>query len=750
MADYPIEDTLAHRLRSALIEEDGKPLAFVIGSGVTAGPVADTKGMLAIFAKVVGDDERDSADFLRVLEEAAPHARYQTACRFIIDRKGRKFLNRAVRIAVLRARTPKVPREIAHRILRDEYALDELERDTQGWAVPQGLSSLARVLSLVPQSRRGPILTTNFDPLIEVSLTSAGLDPWIISADGDGSINFGEAPTSANLIRVVHLHGSWRRGDTLHTSAQLNSARPKLLGGLREVLTHTTCLILGYGGWDDVLTQSLRQIIDEGDARDIEVLWACHSSIPQMGVLTGENLDGRLHPYVSVNSNTLIPNLEAQLQARIRPIAAGISVKTNSSELKIPKGLTQIDPVFILRTRVLDHSTKGLLAFFDGRTPQWVDVLDARVPNLDWVKSAAAELSHAVAQMLLFEGPAGEGKSTGLMQIAAQFATDTQNIVLWAHAPRADLSQVAALTPTSKQIWVFVDDADLSATAIRSLVELIRTQGRNDIKLVCAARDSDWRIATSQIAIPRHGIKTSVVTGLTSTDARDLVEAWTRCGDAGLGHLSKISGTEKRSELLIRHANGSGSNSLLGALLETRFGDGFVQHVRDLMARLSRVPLPNGGTLADAYLLICGVEKAGMPPLRLEYLSWFLGLESAATESLVVLRLGREAAARKHGDLILVRHPAIAQVACELAGEFGFDVIESVSNLIEAVVQMQHGRPWLQHDLDVIYSAQAMKDEGFALAAAAAASNADPSQLRLRCSRMGVFRRFKNPRMRAI
>src|SRR3569623_1143498 len=112
-----------------------------------------------------------------------------------------------------------------------------------------------------PKIFKSPVLTTNFDPLVEVAINMSICRALSVGLTNDGNIL---NAINSSFINVVHLHGFWRQGDTLHSPGQLTKERPLLKGDLRKILNSTTLVIFGYGGWGDVFTETLIDVITEG------------------------------------------------------------------------------------------------------------------------------------------------------------------------------------------------------------------------------------------------------------------------------------------------------------------------------------------------------------------------------------------------------------------------------------------------------------------------------------------------------
>ena len=209
-----------------------------------------------------GTDDLDRLS--RILEQGSPSERYQHAMEYLVDCRGQEALNQLVRDAVLEARSRKFP---SGDISPDPSV------DPEGWWLPPAVEALGRLIVTHPNSFQAPVLTSNFDPLLEVAIWRARGRANAIFVPGDGTFRNVLSPGSTN---IVHFHGFWTGSDTLHTPTQLTRPRPKLKGDLRELLRNTTLVVMGYGGWSDVFTRTLVEVISEQSER-LDVLWTFYS-----------------------------------------------------------------------------------------------------------------------------------------------------------------------------------------------------------------------------------------------------------------------------------------------------------------------------------------------------------------------------------------------------------------------------------------------------------------------------------------
>jgi hypothetical protein len=156
-------------------------------------------------------------------------------------------------------------------LLDDKFR--EFEHDVNSWRLPEGLLSLADIVRNHSRSIGQYVLTTNFDPLIEVGLRRAGVGVRTFALVQDGAAPVGYRPANASEKIVLHLHGDCY-GRTLHTPWSLAKSRPRLESWLSSILESTTLLVVGYSGWDDVVHHVLEKKLES--APSFEVLWAVY------------------------------------------------------------------------------------------------------------------------------------------------------------------------------------------------------------------------------------------------------------------------------------------------------------------------------------------------------------------------------------------------------------------------------------------------------------------------------------------
>ena len=215
--DFADHDALLDRLATVKRE-----VVFLVGAPLTAPARGSALGVPGVEAMV----ERIRALFqgrksaLQKLEEKLQNEqnRYQAAFRHVLQFRGPDEANAVIRNAVLEARVPGArPEGIV-----DEAACSKLENDLDGWHYAPGVHALGQLVARAPSRFGGTVVTTNFDPLLELSILRAGGRAYSTVLHGDGSLE----QARGQGCHVVHVHGYWQGTDTLHSPLQLAAIAP--------------------------------------------------------------------------------------------------------------------------------------------------------------------------------------------------------------------------------------------------------------------------------------------------------------------------------------------------------------------------------------------------------------------------------------------------------------------------------------------------------------------------------------------
>ena len=199
-----------------------------------------------------------------------------------------------------------------------QISLERLSQKSSGWHISKATKSLARLCSLYPSVFGGTVLTTNFDPLLEIAIADLEMPYFSSALHADGS--FGNV--SGTGTHVVHLHGYWLRSNTLHTFGQLTNDRSQIRNSIRRLIEKTTVVVLGYGGWKDMFMAAVREIADDKDATP-DIAWCfyagdrdeiTHTQQHVIESLAGLQDNARL--FAGIDVGKVLPELVRRCQQR--------------------------------------------------------------------------------------------------------------------------------------------------------------------------------------------------------------------------------------------------------------------------------------------------------------------------------------------------------------------------------------------------------------------------------------------------
>ncbi|MFF3065408.1 SIR2 family protein [Oerskovia sp. NPDC057915] len=746
------EADLIARLRSIYRNGDEtRSLSILCGSGITSSVIASPAHIVEMTRKGLHSEDRQDLDsaLADIVDDAE---KYRATFDFLALRREPGYRDRVIQLATLGAykgldsqQTPTLTAE----------ALTTYENDEESWKLPIGVESLGRIWAGTANIKRGPILTSNFDPLCEIAIRRAGGTPVTNVLDTDGA--FLRDVRVSSEPHIVHFHGYWRGQATLSMANQLSQSRPALGASLRTVLRRNTLLVIGYGGWSDALTAKMVEIIGEQDSTVLDILW-CHfgdvadlnNQIAANPVLQSlSNAPGNVQFYAKIDSDTLFPKLERALSEHL--------AYPDDSRTKNPGGgligWQIVDGKPISRDHAIEKS--AALSFFDGRLPNWGDAASPLIPLRDVSASCINQIKRAISNrtpsMSLLLGPSGEGKSTALMQIAAALARERKAGAMVMYHPDGGLAaadEVLALPPGREYILV-LDEASKCVDRLRDLVRRANEVGRKNIHLVLAARSTDWRNSGGAgFSWRQHiGFFDHSISGMTRNDAVSVVDAWSRIGESALGELRQIPTREDRIQQLLRAARdgqAAGEGAFLGALLTTRYGNGFRDHVVELMRRLANWEVlseERTSTLLDAFAAIALPHSLNIRTLSPSVLAGALGVSVDELYHEVLVKLGDEAAVTYSREAVLVRHSMIARTAIDAATDGGIILADTVARLVRSSVEQIEFTGPRADLLEIAYLSRKIDDPKLAVVAAEVAASTAPMRLSYKSSLSKALRR---------
>lgn len=253
------EDALLERLsrglnrrRQEVVFLVGSPISAPLGAGKPGVP--DVDGVIDLIRREFADDSNQLVALRQALDQAGPD-RYQEAFAFLQGRRGPQTANEIVRAAVFAAWISTPPALNGLNQSGADETCRAMDLDIAGWAISPATTALGNLIAHYPGLFGKSILTTNFDPLLEVAIRRAGGHYFRTSLHADGNLS----QTEGTGCHVIHLHGYWYGSDTLHTSRQLSQTRPRLRASLASLLRNKLIVVSAYGGWDDSFTEALME-----------------------------------------------------------------------------------------------------------------------------------------------------------------------------------------------------------------------------------------------------------------------------------------------------------------------------------------------------------------------------------------------------------------------------------------------------------------------------------------------------------
>lgn len=292
------KDALLYRLLEGL-ENSDKDVVFVVGAPLTA-PYSDFPGVADVSGVVDlirGEFSGKNAQ-LEKLDTAlagSPNA-YQTAFDFLSPRAGQDAANRVIKRAVAQALVANTSGNWNESINKlSEEDLRNLDANPSSWHLTPAVAALGSLIAKFPNRFGQILLTSNFDPLVEIAINQSGGNAWRTSLSVDGSIN----QSTASGCHVIHIHGFWHGSDTLHTNRQLLRNRPTLKNDLLLLLQNKIVVVIAYGGWPDIFTGALGGVVSN-DNLFPEILWTFFGESPSIN----EHLYKVLQPGIDRNRVT--------------------------------------------------------------------------------------------------------------------------------------------------------------------------------------------------------------------------------------------------------------------------------------------------------------------------------------------------------------------------------------------------------------------------------------------------------------
>lgn len=393
--------------------------------------------------------------------------------------------------------------------------------------------------------------------------------------------------------------------------------------------------------------------------------------------------------------------------------------------------------------------------FVDGGAPTWSDAATDVWPQFSTTRSVSESLRRAfegkASPLKAIIGPTGEGKTTALRQIAAEFARESDSIsVYWREStapPIRDWLQSESRAELGR-VLLCIDEADLARDDLIAIRDAESTDP--DLFVIAACQDRLWwRLSVAK----GDDFDTYVFGGVDSTDADSLAKSWVQHGLIAGTRLAGKSTHAIAEELATASAaaRSARSSTLFGAILEVRDAEGLQARVDDLMQKLFTLRLADRpgdtSTLGDIFAMICLLEVKSKIDALGGGASRQLVAEAAraanSLQSVAIMRaLGREASVTFAGDFVYSRHPRIAEAAIDWLRRNGkYDGVCAFA--ARAGGRMKQAQAFDRRNYQDAYMlARSLESGSAAQAAARAAIEAAPSFMEPRITYLSVVRRF--------
>ena len=621
--------------RLTFLLQENRRVTFITGSGISLGSVPGTHEMTQRFL--------DACPKNTVVDSHDDGSRYRDAAERLRRTRGDRKVADVIRTACLSA-------------YRGDANPSPATTDSSEWAITPEQTALARFIQLIPTDLRGPVLTTNFDPLTELALESVGITNYALTLSPT-------SPPNLSSIRgglpVVHLHGSWDSPATLNTPGQLALEQPDVSQLIRDTLRDSTVIAVGYGGWDDIFTRTLRDMIDHGDLASLgsEVIWIAHEDQLRDGTLPKRI--GH-HPGVVIYTGT-----------RAVDVLEGATMSLADIALEKLPSLPGWHP--ILRSLRSDLGVQRE-AYLRGAQPTAaIADLMPRLKTQERARTAVQESLMFNGDSLVFLlGPTGEGKSTALLQAAIDLTQQNsspngEELAVLVRKPGAatiDQQWIAEVRERFEKCLLVVDEADLMIDQLISAYATYEpTASTGQIHWLLAMHDSRGS-QIGKINTTGVSITTVPVSGITRSDAGLLAEAWldSPALDMSLHQFSTAELTERIYNKATIEASIPDRPCLFGAVLDLWGSADLNSRATDLLDRLER--LPGSRPFAELFRSIAAIQSltahSRYPGMHVDVLSRLAQMTTDEVDDLIVRPIGREVGISRVGNRILVRHPAIA------------------------------------------------------------------------------------------
>lgn len=219
--------------------------------------------------------------------------------------------------------------------------VDDCEQlEKQVWEAPRswqkrgGMSAIASYIACHPNRRDHAIFTTNFDPLMSVALLTRQVNHARAAFEHQ---DYALSRIAADVPVIYHVHGYWTGANVLNLHDDMVADnRQSLAKSVAELMDKRTVVIAGYGGWDDIITKALCDILRSDATRIIWILYG-NSELPPVIDSAAKNSPGQLSTIRVDDVDALLGEIEKSALRDKAADSRGAANAMLSRELDIAK-----------------------------------------------------------------------------------------------------------------------------------------------------------------------------------------------------------------------------------------------------------------------------------------------------------------------------------------------------------------------------------------------------------------------------
>lgn len=459
-----------------------------------------------------------------------------------------------------------------------------------------------------------------------------------------------QRPDDHEIVQIIHLNGSIDRLEAglIFTSDEYAEQQGKLASWYEEVardFLSYTFLFVGTKLAEPLFQHHVDRMMRATGQRNGTAYIVCPSFSPNRKAKLEEVqnvfcLEGTASDLVKALEHAIGQSITASQVMSGRNSAIRLLVEKLGADevMRFAGELEALDVVHPDLMRIVAPDAQpGIRSFYFGSAPTWRDIIDGVPATLSKYETLNHEISRG-GRVVLVHGPAGCGKSTGMMSAAFKAALDNPDgIVFWFNGetsfPSKVIEKIAAVKDL--QLFIFVDNVGMHSSDLAVLIPRLRSK----VTFVLADR-------TNQL--PGRGtayyVEPDVRVSLSNLSEPDIDAILGKLEQFGPWHyLGKLTVPRRRAALSViaqkqllvglREATEGTGYDEIAASEYNQLAEGYASaaYLLIALATMHRVPLST--QTFDIAIAKIIPERAKLPPARLT------GLEGVAFEERGWLRI---------------------------------------------------------------------------------------------------------------